>query len=148
MRRHGELLHALVPVAPGAPQAAAVAGQSLRWDWRREPRLALPGGGALELREDPRGEWLRSALPARLTVAFRRADGTVAGRPGGRRLKHALQAGVPAPWQRSGVPLLYAGRRLLAVGDWWRAPGYAAGGAPRRARRCRLQLHHGGAALI
>jgi tRNA(Ile)-lysidine synthase len=148
VRRHGGLLHAAVPASRAAHALPAPAGKSLSWDWRRTPRLALPGGGSLELREDPRGEWLRSALPARLTVAFRRADGTVAGHPGGRRLKRALRAGLLPPWQRSGVPLVYAGRRLLAVGDWWRARGWPAGASTRPARRCRLQLHHGGAALI
>ncbi len=148
VRRHGGLLHAVARSGGPARAPEAKAFERLSWDWRREPRLALPDGACLELREDPRGDWLRSALPARLTVAFRRADGTVSGLPGGRKLKRALQAGAWPPWRRSAVPLVYAGRRLLAVGDRWRAPGRPAGRSAPRARRCRLQLHRDGAALI
>jgi tRNA(Ile)-lysidine synthase len=148
VRRHGELLHAMVPTNKAEPEPAVVKFKSLSWDWRRKPRLPLPGGDSLELRDDPRGPWLRSALPARLTVAFRRADGTVAGVPGGRRLKRALQASALPPWRRPAVPLVYAGRRLLAVGDGWRAPERPGRVSTRRARRCRLHLHRDSAPLI
>jgi tRNA(Ile)-lysidine synthetase-like protein len=86
---------------------------------------------------------LGSALPAQLIVAFRRVDGTVSGRPAGRRLKRALQAGALPPWERSVVPLIYAGRRLLAVGDWWRAAECTAGEAARSVRRWRLHWRRG-----
>ncbi len=148
VRRHGGLLYALVRTDSPECAPGAARFKPLSWDWRREPRLALPDGACLELQDDPRGDWLRSSLPARLTVAFRRADGTVAGFPGGRKLKRVLQESSWPPWRRSAVPLVYAGRRLLAVGDWWRAPGRAAGPSTRRGRRCRLQLHRGNAALI
>lgn len=148
VRRHGGLLHASVPTSPLERAPPALKFKNLNWDWRREPRLALPGGASLELRDDSRGPWLRSALPARLTVAFRRADGTVPGFARSRRLKRALQAGSLPPWRRQAVPLVYAGRRLLAVGDWWRAPEWAVGVSTRQARRCRLHLHHDSAALI
>ncbi|HEV7433064.1 MAG TPA: tRNA lysidine(34) synthetase TilS [Steroidobacteraceae bacterium] len=145
VRRHGDLLHAELSKRTeqrsDAPQA-----KRLIWDWRRAPHLALPGGGRLEMRDDPRGAWLRSALPARLSVAFRRADGTVAGLPGGRRVKRALRSGVLPPWRREAVPLVYAGRRLLAVGDWWRDPKWARSTSKRKAKRCRLHWHPEGAA--
>jgi tRNA(Ile)-lysidine synthase len=146
VRRHGGLLHSELPAAQHALQAAVP--RRLIWNWRREPQLRLPDGARLEMRDDPRGEWLRSALPARLTVAFRRAGGAVAGLPGGRRLKRALREGSLPPWRRSAVPLLYAGQRLLAVGDWWRAPEWTAGAATRRTKRRRVQLHYAAAALI
>ncbi len=101
----------------------------------------LPGGARLELHADPHGELLRTALPARVTVAFRDLDGTVAGFPGGRRVKRALQAWQVPPWQRRAVPLVYAGRRLLAVGEWWHLPALNARPADDMALRCRLRWH-------
>jgi tRNA(Ile)-lysidine synthase len=138
VRRHGDQLHATAQVAA----APAVSGKParLQWAWLREPRLELPAGGVLELRADPHGELLRAALPARVRVAFRAADGSVAGRAGGRRLKRLMQQQALPPWQRRAVPLLYAGSRLLAVGEHWQAramcaaPGAAAGAGGR----CRL----------
>ena len=125
VRRHGGLLHAVVPTLDAGQPPEALECKSLIWDWRRKPRLVLPGGACLELRDDPRGPWLRSALPARLTVAFRRADGTVAGFPGGRRLKRALHA---SSLPRGGAPPYL-----------WSMPAAACsrsgtGGAPRSGR--------------
>jgi tRNA(Ile)-lysidine synthase len=125
VRRHGDLLHA----AGAAPLAAAAAGgapASASWPWLRE---LLP---------DAHGELLRSALPVSVRVDFRGADGRVAGRPGGRRLKRLLQQQRMPPWQRRAVPLVYAGRRLLAVGDRWQAGALRAGPGVAPAARCRL----------
>lgn len=140
VRRHGDLLYAESLQAERSKTSGA---ELLRWNWRRQPRLELPGGGWLELKRDPHGELQGSALPVQLIVAFRRADGTVSGRPAGRRLKRALQTGALPPWERSAVPLIYAGRRLVAVGDWWRAAECTAGEAARSARRCRLHWRRG-----
>ena len=142
VRRHGDLLHAIaVTSAASLPgETPGVAG-SRRWDWLQEPRLELAGGARLELHEDPHGDLLRTALPAQVTVAFRDVDGTVAGLPGGRRLKRLLQARSVPPWQRRAVPLVYAGRRLLAVGEWWHVPSLSAHAADAAARRCRLHWH-------
>lgn len=142
VRRHGDLLHALAvtsaaPLSGGTPGA----GGPRHWDWLRQPRLALPGGGRLELHIDAHGDLLRTALPARVSVAFRDLDGTVAGLPGGRRLKRLLQARSLPPWQRHAVPLLYARRRLLAVGEWWHLPALNANAADAVAQRCRLRWH-------
>jgi len=144
VRRHGATLHALRP----APDAKASEPRTLDWHWQRTPRLTLPDGSSLELCTDPRGPLRRAALPAMVRVAYRRADGTVAGRPGGRRLKRLLQAAHLPPWQRGSVPLIYSGRRLLAVGERWCAARGAAGAAARAAGRCRLRWHQRGGALI
>jgi tRNA(Ile)-lysidine synthase len=151
VRRHGDRLHAVAePAAPATPaadgaaaQGAAAAPKRLQWDWLREPRLALPAGGVLELRADPHGDLLRAALPARVCVTFRAADGSVGGRAGGRRLKRLLQQQVLPPWQRQAVPLLYAGARLLAVGELWQADAMCAGPQSGRAERCRLIWRQG-----
>jgi tRNA(Ile)-lysidine synthase len=124
VRRHGGLLHA-GPDAPAlspAPAGKRRAAERLRWDWLSRPRLALPDGTSLELRADERGALARAALPAQVEVVFRRPDGTVAGRTGGRRLKRLLREAAREPWRRGAVPLVYAGSRLLAVGDSWHSP--------------------------
>ncbi len=143
VRRHGDLLHAMADaprtsVSIGAPRARGSMSSSMSWDWLREPRLALAGGAVLELRADVQGELLRSALPAMVRVDFRGADGRVAGRTGGRRLKRLLQQQSLPPWQRLAVPLVYAGRRLLAVGDRWQGRALCAGPGAARSERCRL----------
>ena len=148
VRRHGGLLYAVSPLARSESAFLEHSRHRLVWQWRPQPRLALPGGGWLELRDDPRGPWRRAALPARLRVEFRRADGKVAGASGGRKLKRALQQSALAPWRRSAVPLVYAGRRLLAIGGSWCAADRDAAPSTRRARRCRLHVHHPSAAFI
>jgi tRNA(Ile)-lysidine synthase len=139
VRRHGGLLHA----APDSPMTAARAtggrtGARWSWDWLTTPRLELPGGDVLELRPDARGPLARSALPPRVHVAFRAADGTVAGRTGGRTLKRQLRAAAREPWRREAVPLLYTGRTLLAIGDSWHAPRLTKAARGLRIDRCRL----------
>ncbi len=142
VRRHGDLLHALMePESPPPPEAAQPSTGNRQWDWLRQPRLALPGGARLELHRDAHGDLLRTALPPRVRVAFRDLDGMVAGLPGGRRLKRLLQARSLPPWQRHAVPLLYARRRLLAVGEWWHLPALEATAADAVALRCRLRWH-------
>ena len=121
VRRHGQRLHA------GSEPAVSAAAPA-RWAWLQERALRLPDGGRLELRADRHGDLLRAQLPAQVTVRFRGPDGRVGAAAGGKRLKRLLQArGVP-PWQRAAVPLLYQGRRLIAVADLWRAPQLS--GAP------------------
>jgi tRNA(Ile)-lysidine synthase len=153
VRRHGALLHAqAAATAPPRSLAPSAAGAPLTWHWLRDARLNLPGGACLELLPAAHGDLLRAALPARVTVAFRSADGSVGPRPGGRRVKRLLHKRSLPPWQRGAVPLIYAGRRLIAVGDSWRAPelsaaaadaARAAPGAGGGAARARLQWRAG-----
>jgi tRNA(Ile)-lysidine synthase len=147
VRRHGGRLHAFMPAA-AAPTVGAPESKPLQWSWLREPRLLLPDGSCLELSADPCGPLPRAALPKVVRVAFRRADGAVVGRPGGRRLKRLLQSTRSPPWERGRVPLIYAGRRLLAVGERWCGAAGAAKLSARAARRYRLRWHNRGGALI
>jgi tRNA(Ile)-lysidine synthase len=92
--------------------------------WRRGDLLLPPGLGKLRLigkergvGQDPEARW-----PGGLEVRFT-GEGLRC-RPLGqghhRRLKHLFQeAGIP-PWLRPYVPRLFAGGRLIAVGDRWR----------------------------
>lgn len=157
VRRHGALLYAAVEgnpaMAPAVrPAAGAADAGRLAWDWLRVPRLALPGGAWLALQPDPHGDMSYAALPARVTVRFRNADGTVGSQRGGQRLKRLLQSQALPPWQRDAVPLVYAGRRLIAVGDWWRAAelglGLSASAAGRLAPRLRLSWKRGNVSFI
>jgi tRNA(Ile)-lysidine synthase len=149
VRRHGGLLHALAePVEAGPLDTPAPAPAMAQWHWLRQPRLALPGGAALELCPDPQGRLSRAALPARVTVAFRGGAGAEAARAGGRRLKRRLKAAATRPWQRGAVPLVYDGARLLAVGDSWQAPELTVQAAADGAPRCRLRWHRAAASFI
>ena len=123
VRRHGDRLHAALPAAemPGDP---AIAPQV--WNWRRQPRLELAGGAWLELKDDPNGELLRSALPGRLTVAFRRADGSVPGLPGAAGSSEHCR---PVRRPRGSD---HGCRCFMPAGAWWRS---GTGGAPGSAAR-------------
>ncbi len=150
VRRHGgcctPCCAATLPGAHPRPPR----GKPLIWDWRREPRLVLPDGAWLELREDPRGRMapLRAAGPAHGRLSARgRHRGRSPGRPHA-QARAASRVRAP-PWRRrrgaSGLcgPPPAGGRGLVARP---RAGRRAA--TMRRARRCRLQLHRDGAALI
>ncbi|MFT5720043.1 MAG: tRNA(Ile)-lysidine synthase [Motiliproteus sp.] len=102
-----------------------VAGQV--WDWAlasdRGSELRLPGG---RLRCEPViGSGLALPKTGRLQVRLRQGGERIQlpGRVGSRSLKKLLQQQGLAPWQRSQLPLIYAGERLLAVADLWLAEG-------------------------
>lgn len=109
LRRYREVLH-LLPALPPPPK-----GLELPWAKRRELELP-PGCGRLVLPRAP-------SKP--LTVRF--PEGGEELRPAGakhhRSLKNLFQeAGVPA-WVRQRTPLIWQGRKLLAVADFWRVEG-------------------------
>jgi tRNA(Ile)-lysidine synthase len=109
LRRYRDRLY-LLPLLPPVPKSV-----ELPWSRRRE--LELPAGcGRLVL---PRA----SSRP--LTVRF--AAGGEELRPAGARHRRSLknlfqEAGVPV-WVRQRTPLIWQGRELLAVADFWRAEG-------------------------
>jgi tRNA(Ile)-lysidine synthase len=113
IRRHRDVLYC-VPVLPPVPQAPMI--------WEISKSLALPPGlGALRF-EPSIGSGLSSArLPQALHVMFRRGGETLkaAGEVHRRSLKKRLQDANILPWWRGRLPLIYAGDRLVAVGDLW-----------------------------
>jgi tRNA(Ile)-lysidine synthase len=139
VRRQADRLHALPRPAATAARAEAARWPEggLSWHWRRQPRLALPGGGVLELLPDPHGGLLHAALPPRLRVAPRAGGERLGGAAGSRRVKELLRRqGLPA-WQRGQVPLVHDDNQLLAVGDAWISPAVA---PVKGARGARLRL--------
>lgn len=150
--RLARIVHELMPAAPDAVPLVHWDGAEVRryrehvYVLAAVHRVAQPAG---ELRDDGREVALGPGLgrlrlerasagiapalaEAGLRIAFRRGGERL--RPHGRRDTHTLrklfqEAGV-VPWMRAFVPLLYAGDRLVAVGDaWiaedaWSAPGY------------------------
>lgn len=65
-------------------------------------------------------------LDKTLTVAFRQGGEKI--RPAGRKNTHSLkklmQAAEIPPWQRSRIPLIYLGDRLICVYGYWVADGF------------------------
>lgn len=133
VRRFRGQLHALI----GAPVAAR---EVARWRWSPGRRIDLDGGvGQLRLVADPHGPIDRSALPATLSIRFRHGGERLAVRAGGGRqsVKELLRAAGVLPWERDRVPLVYAGRRLVAVGDWYVSAAFR---APSERQRNRVRL--------
>ena len=79
--------------------------------------------------------WRRRSLRRRCRFASGTAARTLqpAGDAHHRKLKKLLQDAGVLPWWRDRLPLIYAGERLVAVGDLWIADEFAARGGERRA---------------
>ena len=123
----------------GAMSAARRVAQELAWDLGASLRCELPQDrGALELAPDPHGPLDLDALPAQLTVRWRRGGERLRVRRGGARraLKSLLQEERVPLGERARMPLIYAGGALLAAGDLWLDESVRAG--PGSARRGRL----------
>jgi len=144
VRRYRDEVFAMAPLPPN-PR-----GTILNWG---RGALQLPRGlGCLCLTDDrdrilaPASIWPRG-------IEVRFAPEGLSCRPGldarSRRLKHLFQqAGIP-PWLRPYVPHLFAGGRLIAVGDFWRCATRAPSGDPPFRVRWSggLRTHAGYAAL-
>lgn len=118
LRRHGDLL--LAHTGASAPAGAAPAA----WDWRAQPSLALPDGGALALLNDAQGELDLRTLPCPLRVCYRVGGERLAHGTGHLALKDLLQREGIVPWLRGSVPLLADGERIIAVADLWLDAAY------------------------
>ncbi|HEY0943056.1 MAG TPA: tRNA lysidine(34) synthetase TilS [Steroidobacter sp.] len=96
--------------------------------WSHQAPLVLPAGlGTLRMMVAESGRLDPAKLPANLTVRFRAGGETL--QPVGHRfhhkLKKLLQAADILPWWRERLPLVYAGKQLVAVGDLWIAAEFA-----------------------
>ncbi len=132
LRRHGDRLIALQPAAAAVPAAA---GMRSSWDWRAQPWLPWPGGGALGRVRDRHGDVRLAALPARLEVRLRRGGERLAVAQHHLALKDLLQTQGLAPWERAAVPLIVHQQRIIAVADLWLDRAYAVARDPDAALR-------------
>ena len=114
LRRYRNRLF-LTPAAPPALQ------EQREWPVADESTLDL-GGGLGVLQWSPQIGGLDAArLPRTLVVQRRRGGETlkVQRHARTRSLQHLCQAAGMLPWMRDALPLVYAGRDLIAVGDLW-----------------------------
>ncbi|WP_153067421.1 tRNA lysidine(34) synthetase TilS [Steroidobacter cummioxidans] len=98
-------------------------------EWPTHAPLQLPAGlGALRISPGEPGRLSAAKLPATLTVRFRGGGETLqpVGHAIHHKLKKLLQASAILPWWRERLPLVYAGKQLVAVGDLWIAAEFAA----------------------
>ncbi|MEE8235210.1 MAG: tRNA lysidine(34) synthetase TilS [Gammaproteobacteria bacterium] len=90
--------------------------------WNPATELDLgPVRGCLQVEETTEQGLAQQFLEKSLTVKFRGGGERI--RPAGERhsrtLKNLFQEAGVVPWMRGHVPLVYAGERLVAVGDLW-----------------------------
>jgi tRNA(Ile)-lysidine synthase len=137
---HGGLLRLLPGRRTGSARSAVAARTpaGIRWRWRTQSVCPLPGDlGALELEADVHGPVDLGALPAALTIRWRRGGERLTVAAGGARraLKSLLQESRLPPAERARLPLVFGGSRLLAVADRWVDESVQAGQAARRRGR-------------
>lgn len=123
LRRYRDTLYLLRQLPAPGPDVAL--------SWSLAAPLVLPGaGGTLHARDVTGTGVRRAALPADgVRVGWRRGGERCA--PAGRGQHHELKKlfqehGVP-PWQRTRIPLVFAGERLAAVPGLWVCEPFAAG---------------------
>jgi tRNA(Ile)-lysidine synthase len=121
MRRHRGWLYCELKL-PAFDTGQAIA-------WPSHLPLELPANlGTLRISPGAPGRLGAAKLPANLTVRFRAGGETIqpAGHAIHHKLKKLLQASAVLPWWRERLPLVYAGKQLVAVGDLWIAAEFAA----------------------
>ncbi len=121
IRRHRKLLYCMRGLPPVPVHAQ---------EWDTSSALALPEGLGTLKWEPVTGAGLSvERLPKSLSVRFRQGGETLkaAGEAHHRSLKKRLQEAKILPWWRGRLPIVYAGDRLVAVGDLWVNAELAAG---------------------
>jgi tRNA(Ile)-lysidine synthase len=129
--------------ANAPPPHTAARNRPLSWRWQQQHTVALPHG-VLTLRREARGPLDLDALAPRLTLRGRRGGERLRPVRGGprRALKGLLQeARIPVE-ARAGLPLLFAGERLLAVADLWLDESVQAGPASQHRGRLIWRAAH------
>jgi tRNA(Ile)-lysidine synthase len=101
---------------------------SAHWHWTRKPRFELgPVLGSMTL-ADGRGAAMlaRERLPKSLEVRGDPIGAALRPAPSARRrtLRNLFQEHGVVPWVRGHIPLVYAGKTLVAVGDLWTEAQY------------------------
>lgn len=146
VRRHGNRLVCEPQGAVGRANEVAAAHREQpapgEWRWQETPVIWLPGArGRIGVQADTHGTLDLDLLPAALLVRWRLGGERLRPRRGGpsRSVKRLLQDARIAPWARAAVPLVYAGDRLVAVGDRWIDADYQASAATRRRGRIMWQ---------
>jgi tRNA(Ile)-lysidine synthase len=114
---------------------------SKSWRWKDQRELIVnDAGDSLRLVDDAAGPLDLDQLPATLTLAPRRGGESL--RPGPRArtqsLKSLLQAAKIPLDERTRLPLLFLGDRLIAAGDRWVDASVAATVKSRRRARLRF----------
>ncbi len=108
------------------------------WRWKSERTCVLNAAGdTLAIVDDASGSIDLARLPATLRIAARVGGETM--RPGAKSRTQALKklmqaAKLPLEW-RARLPLVYSGKRLLAVGDRWIDASITANDQSRRRAR-------------
>ena len=119
LRRAGRLELRLTSRA-GASASIEIFSKS--WRWHADRLLIVnEAGDSLALQDDAAGDIDLDKVPAQLTLRARRGGERL--RPGARArtqaVKSLLQAAKIPVDERARVPLLFAGDRLISVGDRW-----------------------------
>lgn len=120
IRRHRNLLYCVQDL-PQVPEASLA--------WPTHSSLVLPLGlGVLRLEPAVGSGIARARVPQTLHVTFRRGGETLKapGEAHRRSLKKRLRDANVLPWWRGRLPIIYAGDRLVAVGDLWVNAEFAA----------------------
>jgi tRNA(Ile)-lysidine synthase len=137
LRRRGGRLQLEVVSQRSAAEANTTASKS--WRWQHDHEFLLNARDSLQLLEDESGPIDLDLLPATLDLRARRGGESL--RPGTRArtqtLKKLLQSAKLPVEERGRLPLLYAGDRLVAVGDRWIDASIAANDKSRRRARLR-----------
>lgn len=114
LRRYRDRLF-LTP--PGLPAI----GSPIEWGAAEGARVELGVGlGALRWAAQP-GGLDPARLPARVSVRRRRGGETLKTGPRARTqtVQHLCQRMGVLPWLRDALPMIYAGEKLIAIGDLW-----------------------------
>lgn len=129
VHRHGDRLVALAPIASAAGPGARAAQAPREWTWQGQRTLPLGGAnGSIEIVADAHGPLDLARLPPVLVLRARAGGERLRVRAGGprRALKSLLQEARVPPWERRGMPLIFANDVLIAAGDRWLAAEVAA----------------------
>jgi len=128
VRRFRGRLYALA--SPSTPSVGARGGTTRLWRWRRQPTFDLGAGrGVLRLIADAEGPLAARSLPATLRAGMRGGGEKMVMERGGprRAVKELLRLAELPPWEREGLPVLYAvehADEIVAVGDLFVAANY------------------------